>query len=61
MTDDDFEDETPMDKALDAVENFDEEVNLDPHLQRALHHFTTGLDEIKAAMRKRGLLPSGRI
>ena len=59
--DDDFnENNDALEKALDAVEEFDEEVALDPHLKRALRHLTTGLDELKHAMRKRGLLPMGK-
>ncbi len=58
--DDDFDNETPLDSAFDAVEDFDEEVDLDPHLKRALRNLTTGIDELKKAMRKRGLLPIGK-
>ncbi|MEM1258954.1 MAG: hypothetical protein AAGH81_10510 [Bacteroidota bacterium] len=63
MTDDNYNDDddnTPIDKALDAVEEFDEAVSLDPHLKRAMRHLTIGIDEIKTAMRKRGILPFGK-
>ena len=57
MTDND---ENALDKALEAVEDFDEEVDFDPHLKRALRHLTIGIDELKSVMRKRGLLPMGK-
>ncbi|GAA3643688.1 hypothetical protein [Flavivirga jejuensis] len=58
--DDDFNNETPLDKALEAAEDFDEEVDLDPHLKRSARHLKIATDEIETAMRKRRLLPIGR-
>ena len=58
---DDFDDDTPLDKAIERVEDFDEEVDLDPHLKRAMEHLTIAVNEIKGAMQKRGLLPFGKI
>ena len=56
----DHDDENPIEKALDAVVDFDERLDLDPHLKRAMRHLTIGIDEIKTAMRKRGILPFGK-
>ncbi|GAB1856124.1 hypothetical protein MHTCC0001_09590 [Flavobacteriaceae bacterium MHTCC 0001] len=58
--DDDFDNETPLDRALEATENFDEEIDLDQHLKRAMRHLTISVNEIKVAMEKRGILPFGK-
>lgn len=54
------DDDTPLDTALDAVEDFDEEMDLDPHLKRAFRHLTIGTEQLRKAMQKRGLLPIGK-
>lgn len=54
------DDDNSLENALNAVEDFDETVDLDPHLKRALRHLTLGVDEIKTVMRKRGIMPVGR-
>ncbi|MFL1013250.1 hypothetical protein [Flavisericum labens] len=58
--DDGFEDDTPLEKALEGVADYEVEVDLDPHLKRALRHLTQSADELKTAMRKRGLFPIGK-
>ena len=62
MTDDnDFDDDkTPLDKALDAVEDLDDDKDLDQYLKRALRHINIGVKEIQTVLKKRGALPFGK-